>query len=46
MKSMVSFDITEAPNDSGHRVIYEVIEDQLVVLVVRVAHQKDVYRSS
>ena len=27
-----------------HRVVYEVREDELVVLVVRVAHRRDVYR--
>jgi len=29
----------------SYRIIYEVIRDQLVVLVVRVAHRRDVYRS-
>ena len=29
----------------SYRIIYEVIDDQLVVLVVRVAHRRDVYRS-
>jgi mRNA interferase RelE/StbE len=29
----------------SYRIIYEVIDDQLVVLVIRVAHRKDVYRS-
>ena len=28
----------------SYRVIYEVVEDDLVVLVVRVGHRKDVYR--
>lgn len=27
-----------------YRIIYEVIEDELVVLVVRIGHRKDVYR--
>lgn len=29
----------------SYRIIYEVIDDQLVVLGVRVAHRRDVYRS-
>jgi mRNA interferase RelE/StbE len=29
----------------SYRIIYEVVDDQLVVLVVRVAHRRDVYRS-
>ena len=29
----------------SYRIIYEVIDDQLVVLVIRVGHRKDVYRS-
>ena len=29
----------------SYRIIYEVIDDQLVVLVVRVAHRRDAYRS-
>ena len=28
-----------------YRIIYEVIEEQLVVLVVRIGHRKNVYRS-
>jgi len=28
----------------SYRIIYEVIDDQLVILVVRVAHRRDVYR--
>jgi mRNA interferase RelE/StbE len=28
-----------------YRLIYEVIDDQLVVLVVRIGHRKNVYRS-
>jgi mRNA interferase RelE/StbE len=28
-----------------YRVVYEIQEDRLVVLVLRVAHRKDVYRS-
>ena len=27
-----------------HRVVYEVRDDELVVLVVRIAHRRDVYR--
>lgn len=27
-----------------YRIIYEVIEDKLVVLVIRVSHRKDAYR--
>jgi len=31
----------------GHyRIIYEVLEDQLVILVVRVAHRREAYRRS
>ena len=29
----------------SYRIIYEVNDDQLVVLVIRVGHRKDVYRS-
>jgi len=29
----------------SYRIIYEVIDDQLVILVVRVANRRDVYRS-
>ena len=29
----------------NYRIIYEVIDDQLVVLVVRIGHRKNVYRS-
>jgi len=29
----------------GYRIIYEVIDDQLVVLVIRIGHRRDVYRS-
>ena len=29
----------------SYRIIYEVIDDQLVVLAIRVGHRKDVYRS-
>ena len=29
----------------SYRIIYEVIDDQLVVLVIRVGHRKNVYRS-
>lgn len=28
----------------NYRVVYEVVDDQLVILVIRVAHRKDVYR--
>ena len=28
----------------AYRIIYEVVEDELVVLVVRIGHRKDVYR--
>ena len=28
-----------------HRVVYEVLDDALVVLVVRVAHRREAYRS-
>jgi mRNA interferase RelE/StbE len=28
----------------GYRVVYEIYDDRLVVLVLRVAHRKDVYR--
>jgi mRNA interferase RelE/StbE len=27
-----------------YRIIYEVVDDELVVLVVRISHRKDVYR--
>ena len=27
-----------------YRIIYEVIEDELVVLVIRISHRKDAYR--
>ncbi len=27
-----------------YRIVYEVIEDELVVLVIRVSHRKDAYR--
>lgn len=30
----------------AYRIIYEVVVDDLVVLVVRVAHRRDVYRSA
>lgn len=29
-----------------YRVLYEVLDDELVVLVVRVSHRRDAYRSS
>ena len=29
----------------SYRIIYEVIDDQLVVLVIRIGHRRDVYRS-
>jgi len=29
----------------SYRIIYEVIDEQLVVLVIRVSHRKNVYRS-
>ena len=29
----------------SYRIIYEVIDDQLVVLVIRVGHRREVYRS-
>ncbi len=29
----------------GYRIIYEVIDDRLVVLVIRIGHRRDVYRS-
>jgi len=29
----------------SHRIIYEVIDNQLVVLVIRIGHRRDVYRS-
>lgn len=29
----------------SYRIIYEVIDEQLVVLVIRVGHRRDVYRS-
>ena len=28
----------------SYRIIYEVFDEQLVVLVIRIGHQKDVYR--
>jgi mRNA interferase RelE/StbE len=28
-----------------YRIVYEVIDDELVVLVIRIGHRKDVYRS-
>jgi len=32
---------------SGHyRVIYEVIKDEILVLIVKIGHRKDVYRQS
>jgi mRNA-degrading endonuclease RelE of RelBE toxin-antitoxin system len=32
-------------SDVGYRIIYEVIDDQLVVLAIRVGRRDDVYRS-
>ena len=29
---------------SSHRIVYEVLDDQLMVLVVRVAHRREAYR--
>lgn len=28
----------------NYRVVYEIYDDQLIVLVLRVAHRKDIYR--
>jgi hypothetical protein len=33
------------PSDSDYRVIYEIMDEQLVILVVGVGHRREIYRA-
>jgi mRNA interferase RelE/StbE len=43
-RKLTGLDKTWRIRVGGYRVIYEVHDDRLVVIVVRVAHRRDVYR--
>lgn len=43
-KKLVGSDATYRIRIGNYRVIYDIIDQELVVMVVRVKHRKDVYR--
>ena len=45
-RKLVGTDDTYRLRVGDYRVLYELVDDRLVVLVIRIGHRKDIYRKS